>query len=112
MSIREETKLDEFDNENLDFKGNNDSQDDLNYDENIEQESGFNLKEFIMTETGNGEVSEYTTHPLNFNKSEGMARILRGLTGFFKKSLKLAIIDILVGTYQLMGQSRKAVINE
>lgn len=51
---------------------------------------------FLKAETGEGEIEDYITHPLNFNESRGTARVLRGLTGMFG-SLRYAVIDIAIG---------------
>lgn len=64
---------------------------------------------FLKTETGEGEISEYIDHPLNFNQSRGMAQMLRGFTGMFG-SLKLALIDIALGALNF-SKERKAAIN-
>jgi hypothetical protein len=64
---------------------------------------------FLKTETGEGEISEYISHPLNFNQSKGMAQMLRGFTGMFG-SLKLAVIDIFLGALNF-SKERKAAIN-
>lgn len=69
------------------------------YDQTVVDQNRRNefLKKLITTETGPGPISEYIDHPMNFNKSKGLARILRGLSGFMGNSLKLAIIDIVIG---------------
>lgn len=64
---------------------------------------------FLKTETGEGDIHEYISHPLNFNQSKGMAQMLRGFTGMFG-SLKLAIIDICLGALNF-SKERKAIIN-
>jgi len=69
------------------------------------------LKEILTRPTGEGEISDYINHILNFNKSEEMARILRGLTGFFQKSFNFAVLDIIIGTYQLMAKTKGAKPN-
>lgn len=55
--------------------------------------------EILKKPTGEGEISDYVEHPLNFEKSESLAQILRGLTGFFG-DLKLAVIDVGIGVYR------------
>lgn len=55
--------------------------------------------ELLKKPTGDGEISDYIEHPLNFEKTESLAQILRGLTGFFG-DLKLAVIDIGIGLYR------------
>jgi hypothetical protein len=51
---------------------------------------------FLKAETGEGSIDQYLEHPLNFNNSKPMARVIRGLTGMFD-NLNLAIIDIVIG---------------
>lgn len=60
---------------------------------------------FLTTKTGEGTVEEYLEHPLNFNNSKGLARVLRGSTGLFG-ALDLAIIDILVGILQFAKEKK------
>jgi hypothetical protein len=47
----------------------------------------------LKAETGPGEIGDYIEHPLNFNKSAWMARLIRGLTGLVG-NLRLALVDI------------------
>ncbi len=54
----------------------------------------------LKTKTGEGSIETYIEHPLNFNKSKGMAQMIRGLTGLFG-ALDLALIDIFVGLMQI-----------
>lgn len=63
----------------------------------------------LKTPTGEGSVGDYLEHPMNFNNSKGMARVLRGLTGMFG-SLDLAIVDIVIGALDLLKMNKKAVI--
>lgn len=46
-------------------------------------------------DTGPGAVEEYLDHPLNFNKSRWLARLIRGLTGWFG-SLEKALVDVIL----------------
>lgn len=64
----------------------------------------------LKTETGEGSVEDYLEHTLNFNSSKGMARVLRGLTGMMG-SLNFALVDIVVGTLDLMKSSKPKGIN-
>ena len=61
--------------------------------------------DWLMTKTGDGSVGEYVDHPLNFGKEYneymGLARILRGLTGFLG-DLDFAVIDISLGILEYM----------
>lgn len=54
---------------------------------------------FLKTPTGEGEIEDYLNHTLNFNKSVGLARIIRGLTGFMG-NINLAVVDILLGVLE------------
>lgn len=65
---------------------------------------------FLKAQTGEGMVEEYIQHPLNFNSSKGMARVLRGLTGMFG-SLSYALVDVVIGTLDLLKSTKKADIN-
>lgn len=60
---------------------------------------------FLRSETGSGSIEDYLEHPLNFDKSRGVAQILRGLTGI-AGNLNLAVIDIALGSLQIMKDKR------
>jgi len=64
-------------------------------------------EKILNAPTGEGELIEYYHHPLNFNFSEPLARILRGLTGIIG-NLNLALADILVGLLQFVFEQRKS----
>lgn len=64
---------------------------------------------FLKAPTGEGSVGDYLDHPMNFNNSKGMARVLRGLTGMMG-SLDLAIIDIVVGTLDLLKTNKRETV--
>jgi hypothetical protein len=66
-----------------------------------------NMPDFLKAETGPGGIEEYMDHPLNFSKSKGLARVIRGLTGMLG-SLNLAIIDIVVGGLEFMKERKNA----
>jgi hypothetical protein len=68
------------------------------------------LNKIMTAETGEGAIGDYIDHPMNFLKSKGLARVLRGLTGIFG-SLSLAIIDIAVGTLEFTKERKGAVVN-
>lgn len=66
------------------------------------EESGPGLKErfsFLFVQTGQGPVSSYVDHPLNFSRSEGLAQVIRGITGMLG-SLEYAIVDIVIGIFR------------
>jgi hypothetical protein len=69
---------------------------------------GFALPEWLKAETGPGSIESYVDHPMNFNKSMAVGRILRGLTGMFG-SLKYAVIDIVLGVLE-MGRKKAPVV--
>lgn len=59
------------------------------------------LKKLLTTETGPGPLTDYIDHPMNFNKSNGLAKILRGISGFLGgNSLRLAVLDIVMGVLE------------
>lgn len=67
------------------------------------------IKGLLFKETGPGEIEEYVTHPFNFSKSMGMAQILRGFTGLLGHSLKLAVLDILLGWWRWQVEKRSSL---
>jgi hypothetical protein len=77
-----------------------------------EQPSRFNelLKKLLTAETGEGSIDSYLQHPMNFNNSKSMGRILRGLTGIIG-NLSLAIIDIGLGVLEF-SKENKGVVKE
>jgi hypothetical protein len=66
----------------------------------------FQIPEWLKADTGEGSIESYLDHPMNFNKSRAMARVIRGFTGMFG-SLRYAVIDIVLGGMEL-GRERKA----
>lgn len=71
------------------------------------------LKDILITETGQGDITsnDYLEHPLNFSKSEGLAQMLRGFTGFANKylgmnSLRIAILDVIMGAMRFMKEGK------
>lgn len=69
----------------------------------------FNLS-ILKSETGEGSIESYLDHPLNFQRSLSLARIIRGLSGIIG-NLNLAIIDIVIGLLEFF-KGRKAMPNE
>jgi hypothetical protein len=63
------------------------------------------FSKILTAETGEGSISDYVDHPMNFKKSEGLAQILRGLTGIIG-NLKLAIIDIVFGALRFSNEGK------
>lgn len=68
------------------------------------------LSRMLTAETGSGAIGDYLDHPMNFNKSLGLAQILRGLTGLVG-NLKLAIIDIGFGALRFSREKKGVVMN-
>lgn len=68
------------------------------YEEMEKQPSQTNemIKKILTSETGEGSIEDYIDHPMNFKKSQGIAQILRGVTGL-GANLRLAIVDIGFG---------------
>lgn len=60
---------------------------------------------FLKTPTGEGTIEDRLDHPLNPNRSHGVAQILRGVEGF-TDTLRLAILDIGLGAAELMKERR------
>jgi hypothetical protein len=55
----------------------------------------------ITAETGEGPLSSYRNHTINFTGDDGGARLARGMTGLFD-NLNLAVVDLVVGAVQLL----------
>jgi hypothetical protein len=68
------------------------------------------FNKILTAETGEGSIGDYIEHPMNFNNSKGLARILRGLTGIIG-NLSLAIIDIGLGVLEF-SKENKGVVKE
>lgn len=60
----------------------------------------------IKAPSGVGDVEDYIRHPLNFNGSSALAKIIRGMTGILG-NLDLAIVDIVMGIIQLLLDRHK-----
>jgi hypothetical protein len=75
--------------------------------EAVRSPSRFNemFSKVLTAETGEGSISDYIDHPMNFKKSEGLAQILRGLTGIVG-NLKLAIIDVVFGALRFSNEGK------
>jgi hypothetical protein len=53
-------------------------------------------KKILKAKSPGKPVAEYREHPANFDRSDGLAQVLRGAEGILG-SLDLAILDVLVG---------------
>lgn len=76
-----------------------------------EEKQGPGLSEKIMemlsVETGEGDIDDYVSHPLNIWQSEGVAQIIRGVTGLTGNSLRLAVVDIVFGWFRFKNERMK-----
>lgn len=68
------------------------------------------FNKILTAETGEGGIENYIDHPMNFMKSKGLAKVLRGFTGIFG-SLSLAVIDIALGTLEFSKERKQGAIN-
>lgn len=59
--------------------------------------------EKLKAQTGQGDLTEYKNHPLNWNQSKPVARIIRGFTGLLGE-LNFAVVDILIGFFELSSK--------
>ena len=69
------------------------------------QPPGKNILDILKGPTGPGAIDDYIDHPMNFNKSQEVAQLLRGFTGL-AGDLKLAIIDIVFGIGRMIMRGR------
>jgi hypothetical protein len=65
--------------------------------------------DILKTKTGEGSIESYMENPLNLNHSQGLAQILRGLTGFVG-ALDLAILDLIIGGFKIYTDYKKPQI--
>ena len=64
-------------------------------------EHNFNFVEILKIPTGPGSVEEYKDSPLNFDRSDGLSRILRGFSGIIGADvLRSAVVDIIFGIFK------------
>jgi len=82
----------------------------LEVNESIPEKRSINFFDILKSETGEGNIDSYKNHPLNFNNSNGVSQILRGATGIFG-NLNLAILDIMLGIFQLFIDKKSIVDN-
>jgi hypothetical protein len=61
--------------------------------------------EKFKAQTGQGDLSEYKNHPLNWNQSKPVARIIRGFTGLLGE-LNFAVVDILIGFFEMTSKKK------
>jgi len=62
-------------------------------------------EKLLKSPTGEGDITQYLEHPLNYHESVAMAKIIRGMTGLLG-NLNLAIVDIFVGLLQYLFERR------
>lgn len=73
----------------------------------VPQSTGFSLNlGWLRTPTGEGDIEDRITHPLNPFKSRGLAQMLRGFEGLLG-NLKLAIVDIIIGAFNFIKERRE-----
>lgn len=72
-------------------------------DTETEVKSESKIMTILKRKTGAGDVEDYLSHPLNYNGSMPLARILRGVTGLLGAT-DVAIADIMIGLLQLLTQ--------
>lgn len=70
------------------------------------EEKAPDVWEILKKETGPGTVDSYLAHPLNVTGSNGLAQVLRGLTGLLG-SLNYAVVDIIMGMFRALMEGRK-----
>lgn len=74
--------------------------------EEVQPRKSFMDLEKLKAQTGQGDLSEYKNHPLNWNQSKPVARIIRGFTGLLGE-LNFAVVDILIGFFEM--NSKKGI---
>lgn len=62
----------------------------------------------LLSKTGEGSIENYLDHPLNIGRSRGKAQVIRGLSGI-AGDLDYALIDIALGTIEIIREGRKNV---
>lgn len=60
---------------------------------------------WLKIKTGEGSIEQYIDSPLNFERSRGLAQILRGITGLLG-NLDFAIVDVLVGAFNYLKEKK------
>jgi hypothetical protein len=81
-------------------------------EESADQRNKIYVLDILTRETGEGSLESYLNHPLNFNSSLAMARIIRGVTGLFNKSLNFAVLDIASGMFEMMGKKKVGAMRD
>jgi hypothetical protein len=71
----------------------------------VEPKRSFIDFEKFKAQTGAGDLSEYKNHPLNWNQSKPVARIIRGFTGLLGE-LNFAVVDILIGFFEMTSKKK------
>jgi len=68
----------------------------------------FDIMKVLMRPAKDEPLDSYLTHPLNFDKTESTAKIVRGLEGLMG-NLNLAIMDIVAGVIEKVQKKPKVV---
>ena len=72
-----------------------------------EEKQGLSFVDILKVPTGEGEISEYQDSPLCIDRSEGLARILRGFSGYLGSDIiRAAVVDIIIGFFQKLKDLR------
>jgi len=65
------------------------------------------ILDYVTATTGNGSLQEYQDTPVNPNNSEGVAHIMRGVSGLMGKKIDdWALIDILQGAFKFSKEHK------
>lgn len=74
-------------------------------DEGQKLSGGFKMFGINLLAKSTGDISEYDTHVLNWDKTESTGRILRGVEAMGME-LNLAIVDIGIGLLMKFGKGK------
>jgi hypothetical protein len=64
------------------------------------------LEKLLNAKPGPGSISDYKEHPLNFRKTDGLAQVVRGVTGL-AGDLERAFIDVVFGLLREIWEVKK-----
>lgn len=70
----------------------------------VSQPFSIRVPEWLKAKTGAGDIDSYMNHPMNFSKTSGAARIIRGITGMLGNSFDYAWVDIVLGFFDIRRQ--------
>lgn len=72
---------------------------------------GSRFMEFLKRPTGEGDISFYVNHPLNYDGSKEMGQVIRGCTGLLG-ALDFAVLDIGLGMMKILSKRNMAKASE